>query len=138
MKTIARQMYLWGPKGVSVFALLVACFALFLVYTRPIPELIPATTSTNVVPATGEEGFNVAVFCDDKLTSVRATIAPDASGVTYELRRVKNNVTETVTIVLAQTGDILYAKHFSDGPAGQESGAAFVTDQAKQCITRKG
>ena len=120
----------------TVFALLAACLALFLVYTRPINE-IPATTSQKVVPATGEEGFDAKTFCADPLTVVSKTLAPDASGATYELKRVKDGVSETVTVVLAQTGDVLYAKHFSDQGGVQQSQPAFVDDDVKRCLEKK-
>ena len=136
MKSITRQMYQWGPRGVTLFALLAACLALFLVYTRPINE-IPATTSKNVIPATGEQGFNAKTFCEDSLTSVSKVISPDASGVTYQMQRVKDGVSETVTIVIAQTHDVLFATHYWDTPAGQQSEPAFVDEDVKRCLERK-
>lgn len=137
MKTIARQMFLWGPRGVSIFALLVACFALFIVYTRPVPLIPPNADTVKIVPATGEQGFDAKTFCEDPLTSVSKVIAPDASGATYELKRLKNSVSETVVLTLAQTGDVLYAKHFWDTPTGQQSEPAFVDDDVKRCVERK-
>lgn len=119
-----------------LLALATACFALFLVYARPIGE-IPATTSTKVVPATGDQGFDAGTFCSDPRTVVSKTLAPDASGATYELKRVASGVSETVTVVLAQTGDVLYAKHFWDEDGKQKSQAAFVDEDVKRCLEKK-
>jgi hypothetical protein len=125
-----------GKHGGWALALVVACAAVALVYIRPVGE-IPATTSEKVVPATGEQGFNTAVFCDDSATTVTELPSPDASGITYELKRVKDGTTETVVVVWNQAGDITYAKHFWDTPTGQESEPAFVTEKARSCIEDK-
>lgn len=133
-----------GSKGGWALALIVGlagiALAALAIYTRPDVPIVgtpPATTELKVVAATGEEGFKVYEFCDDPSTSVRETPSPDASGVTYELKRVKDGVTETVTVVFGQAGDVLYAKHFSDQAGGQESQPAFVTEKARGCIEDK-
>lgn len=100
---------------------------------------LPGTGDTiqNVVPATGDQGFNAETFCSDPETSVSKAISPDATGVTYEMKRVRDGVSETVTVVLAQTGDVLYAKHFYDQDGVQQSQPAFVDDDVKRCIEKK-
>lgn len=120
----------------ALIALVVACLALFLVYTRPVSQ-IPATVQRDIVPATGEQGFNANDFCSDPRTDVAKNLSPDASGITYEMKRVASGVSETVTVVLAQTGDVLYAKHFWDQSGVQQSEPAFVDDDVKSCLERK-
>lgn len=140
MKAIAREMYRWGPKGVNTYAgliaLVVSIVVLVVVFTRPV-DVIPTTTQQNILPATGEQGFNAKTFCEDSLTSVSKVIAPDASGVTYQMQRVKDGVSETVTIVLAQTHDVLFATHYWDTPNGQQSEPAFVDEGVEKCLERK-
>lgn len=99
---------------------------------------LPGTGDTyHVVPATGEQGFNAKNFCSDPLTSVRKTVSPDASGATYELKRIKAGVTETVTIVLAPTGEQVYARHFYDLDGSQQSEPAYVDEDVKSCLEKK-
>lgn len=100
---------------------------------------LPGTGDTiqNVVPATGDQGFNAETFCSDPETNVSKAISPDATGVTYEMKRVRDGVSETVTVVLAQTGDVLYAKHFYDQGGVQQSQPAFVDGSVIRCLERK-
>ncbi len=137
---IRNRMRNFGATETIIFAvlcaLILAVVVILLIYTRPVPAVIPATTEENVVPATGEQGFNTKEFCNDNATTVVRTIAPDASGATYELKRLKNGVSETVAVVLAPTSDVLYAKHFWD-QNGQQTEPAYVDDDAKRCIVGK-
>ena len=59
-------------------------------------DTTPTASDAPIVPATGVEGFKVAEFCNDPLTKVRVTPSPDA-GFTYQLTRLKDGVSETVT-----------------------------------------
>src|SRR3990167_859092 len=90
-----------------------------------------------IAPASGIEGFDTTLFCNDKLTKVKAIPAPDASGITYELTRVRDQKTETVVVVLAPDQSILLAKHYYDAAVGQQSEPAIVGEDARKCIEKK-
>ena len=139
MKSIAQHMKSWGPRGVVVFALLVAMAWTAMLYSRAPAEVgIPLPVTERIVPATGVEGFNTAIFCEDDLTRVKALPAPDASGVTYQLTRMKDGVFETVTVVLNPTGETVTATHYYDTAVGQQPQPAVINDAARKCITGKG
>ena len=89
------------------------------------------------VPATGVEGFPVDLFCADPLTTVQDFEAPDASGITYQLLRVRDGKTETVVIVMGANGDTRVATHYYDSLVGQQSEPAFVNEKARECIEDK-
>ena len=111
--------------------------SLYVVSGKPAGDLpVIGGDTVERVPATGEQGFNTAVFCDDPLTKVATSLAPDASGITYVLSRVKDGVTESVVLTFDQTDEVVYAKHFFDR-SGQQSEPAFVTDDARDCIEDK-
>ena len=141
MNTIGYAMKRWGPRGVTNFALalslLISIIALTVVYTRPVPSIIPATTETKIVAATGEVGFPVSTFCEDSRTTVKVFPAPDASGLTYSLTRIAGGVVETVVVVAGSTGDNPTAKWYYDTPVGQEGEPAIVDGKAFDCIERK-
>ncbi len=91
----------------------------------------------NIVASTGIDGFPVADFCNDPLTKVDPFVAPDASGVTYQLLRVRNGVTETVIVVLDKDGSVVVGKHYFDAADGQHVEPAFLTDSARNCLKKK-
>lgn len=116
-------------------ALLLAAAAVVIALTAG-PEVTDVTPlrddkTVRVVPASGEQGFPVEAFCLDKLTKVSEFPAPDSSGVTYQLLRVKDGVTESV--IVSPGG----AKRYWDAPEGQQSEPAFVTAKAEKCISDK-
>ena len=115
-------------------ALAVAVLALAIVYARPIPALIPATTEIHRVPASGIDGWPVAVFCNDPQTKVTYLPAPDASGATYQLVRVVNGVTESVIWTTGPDGESRTATHYYDSTVGQQSEPAVMNDDARRCV----
>ena len=125
-------------------ALAVTALALAIVYTRPV-GVIPATTERKIVvaPASGIEGFDVGPFCADPLTSVRAFPSPDASGVTYQLTRMRDQKAETVTLVLGADESVVMATHYYDavvnvrGGTEQQGEPAFVNADARKCVEGK-
>lgn len=89
-----------------------------------------------VVPATGIEGYTaVLAFCNE--ATIKKLPAPDATGITYQLTRVKGGVSETIVVVLAPTGQTTFAKHYYDTSAGQQSEPAVVDEDAKDCIRKR-
>lgn len=102
-KTLAQHMRTWGPVGVSLFSLAVAGVALFIGLIA-LPEASVDTTPTRddktvvVTAATGIQGFKVKEFCEDDLTKVLRTQAPDA-GYTIQLTRMRDQRFETVTVI---------------------------------------
>ena len=133
----------WGWRGVSLFAVLItlATLVTFLVIL-PVGgvDTTPASDDVNIktVPASGVGGFQVAEFCADTATKVRGPIAaPDASGNTYELLRVRSSITETVIIVMGPDGNTRVATHYFDTVGGQASEPATVSEAARDCINRK-
>lgn len=144
MKTLYWYLHhLWMEARAEVLAgaivgivVVQIILGIYLLGGQPAGNL-PGTEINRIVPATGEQGFNAKAFCEDRLTTVTKTLAPDASGATYELKRVKDGVSETVTVVLAQTSEVLYAKHFSDVGGQQQSQPAFVDEDVKACLEKK-
>src|SRR3990167_2684973 len=143
MKTMHMRAEEMGLRGLT---LLVAATALAVsiagvVSTRanlPVTRDLTGTeTKIMIAPASGIEGFDTTLFCNDKLTKVKAIPAPDASGITYELTRVRNQKTETVLVVLAPDQSILLAKHYYDAAVGQQSEPAIVEEDARKCIEKK-
>lgn len=121
-----------------LLALAVAAFAVFLVYVKaPAQVGIPLPGDVYTVPASGLEGFNVDAFCDDPETRVAVFLAPDASGTTYQLSRVRDNVPEAVVVVKSIDGETRMAKHYYTAEAGQQSEDAVVTEGAWTCILKK-
>lgn len=101
---------------------------------------VPGTggDTIRIVPASGVEGFNTERFCADPLTQVRQFISPDASGVTYQLMRVRDGVAETVTVVYAADSSVLVAQHYYDtATAGQQSEPAILNVEAQKCMRGK-
>ena len=125
-----------------MLALVVAAAALTLVVgaSRATNTPIPGAESTEVkvVAATGAEGFPVEAFCNDPLTKVAELPAPDASGITYQLLRIRDGKSETVVWTTGPTSNSPIAKHFYYDEAGkQQNEAAIVTAGAKNCIEEK-
>lgn len=89
------------------------------------------------VPSEGDTGFPVEFFCQDSDTKVTALPAPDASGITYQLVRVKNGVTESVIYNTGPSDSSRVATHYFDQAGQQQSEPAFVNDKAKDCIERR-
>ena len=121
--------------GIALAALVLAVGA-----SRVSDEPIPGshTTEVKIVPATGAEGFPVEAFCNDPLTKVDELPAPDASGITYQLLRIKDAKAETVIWTTGPTNDSSIAKHFYYGDDGkQREESAIVTAKARECIERK-
>ena len=143
MKTMHMRAKEMGLRGLT---LLVAFTALAVsiagvVSTRANLPVTRDLTGTEkkimIAPASGVEGFDAGLFCNDPLTTVRAIPAPDASGTTYELARVRDQKTETVVVVLAPDQSILLAKHYYDAAVGQQSEPAIVEEDARKCIEKK-
>lgn len=113
--------------------------ALVLFLMVGLPEVGVDTTPTSsdgptFVAATGAGGFPVEEFCNDPLTSIVGPVAaPDASGFTYQLNRVRDGVTETVVVVVSED-QVLAGTHYFDGEDGQESEPAFLTEKARECL----
>ena len=123
-----------------IAAILLAGYAAWNVYLeagRPILGDLPGTEINRSIPATGEQGFNVEGFCQDKLTTVDAFLALDASGETYQILRVKDGVTESVIAVVNPRGETVVANHYYQEGGVQKSEAAFLTDKARDCLARK-
>ena len=127
---LAGQSYGW------LLAVVVAVLAVVVVYSRPIPALIPATTETHIVPATGEQGFPVETFCEDSKTTVKEKEHPDESGTTYELIRIRDGVIESVVWTSGPDGDNPIATHYAY-LGDQQREQATVTKEARECILRK-
>lgn len=134
-----------GGKGGWALALIVGlagiALAALAIYTRPDVPVIgspPATTEEKVVASTGAEGFPVDLFCNDDGTQVKALPNPDASGVTYQLVRVRDGVPEAVIWPSGAHGDNLAATHYwYDDEKVQQSEPAIVTPAARRCVEEK-
>ena len=138
MKSVAQRMREAGPLGVGLLATGAALAA--LVFTAILNgaasvDVTPLNddVTRNVLPASGIEGFPGAVFCNDPQTIVTALPAPDASGLTYQLLRIVNGVTETVVWVSGSRT----ATHYYDSTVGQQSEPAVIDNDAKRCIEGK-
>ena len=130
----AGKDYGWA---LAVLALAISITAF---YAR-VPEQVGApSTGTNILiaPASGLDGFDVGPFCDDPLTKVKGPLpAPDASGNSYQLIRVRDGKSETVTLVLAPDKSITLATHYFDSDVGQVPEPAFLKDSARACVEKK-
>lgn len=119
--------------GIAVTALAIA----LQTNHTTVPVLSPSTV--NVVPAVGEQGFNVEAFCNDPLTTVaRDLIAPPDStyNATYQLTRVKAGIHEVVTVgVYADPNHQPNATHYDSANVPTDG---FVSKGATDCIQRKG
>lgn len=134
-KTVGWQVYAIATVLVSIAA------TLGFVYANGLDRVgagSPGNSTTIVVPASGIEGFPVEAFCQHTLTKVQALPAPDA-GITYQLTRVLDNVSETVTVVTDPAGKVntQFSRHYYDTTVGQDSQPAVVTDAALKCIKDK-
>lgn len=122
---------------IAAFITIVVVAWIYLRADLPIFGTPPATTEQHIIAASGEQGFDVEPFaCDDPLTRISGTVAPDASGITYTLQRTRDGRTETVVLVRALDGTWPYAKHFWEDDK-QNANSAFVSDKALACIERK-
>ena len=138
----AQSARAWGPWGASLFALAVALAALFMalialpgagVDTTPVSDDV----TLEIAPATGIDSLDALDFCNDPRTAVRAFPAPDASGTTYQLTRVRDQRSEAVVVVLGPDKGIVMAASYYDTELGQQSRPAIVSDKARECIERK-
>lgn len=139
MKRLADMFAEAHALGVIIFAL-VTLGAGLLTANVILPEAAgidtqPLGDDYSVAPASGVEGLDVEAFCRDPLTVVLALAAPDASGVSYQLGRVRDAKTETVLVVLSEGA--FAATHYFDTTEGQQSAPAFVTTKARDCIEDK-
>lgn len=130
---ITRLLLLFLILAVLVFALVY----LYGLITADPGVVVTREKSGLLVPASGIEGYDVLSFCNDPLTHVRPFPVPDSAGVTYQLTRVRDLKTETVTVVFAPDHTLLLAKHYYDTAIGQQSEPAIVTEQARRCIEEK-
>lgn len=122
--------WVFGPLG-----FLVAILVLVGADQANAPVPLPGDT-TKIVPATGIGGLDVEPFCTDAATTVGFSIVPDG-GYSHELVRIKDGVTETVTVSFAQDGSVAPAKHYFDSTAGPASQPAVVNQKAVDCIEAK-
>ena len=130
-------MHEWAWRGVTLFALTCVAAALFILpLLTDVTPLVDDRT-VKLVPATGIQGFKVEEFCNDPLTKVTFYPVPDSSGSTYQLLRVKQGMTESVTVVQNAQNEIVVATHYHDGPTGQVAQPAYVSDKAFDCIEAK-
>ena len=129
LRSAASEGGIWLALAIATAALVAALAALPRagVDTTPLSD----DKEVRIVPSTGEQGFPVATFCEDRLTTVRGFLAPDSSGIVYQMIRVKDGVTESVVVTPGG------ATRYWDGPEGQQSEPAFVTAEARQCIADK-
>lgn len=125
------------PLIIALLALALAVFAVVRVgFDEPIP-LAGEKVTIKVVPASGVQGFMAGPFCADPLTQVRALPAPDASGTTYQLLRVRDLKTETVTVVIGADKSLIVATHYYDSAIGQQSEPAILDEDARSCVLRR-
>src|SRR3990167_5679167 len=128
---MAAEHYGW------LLALATTLLAVALLYAKaPAVVNLPLPVTEKIVPASGVEGFPVAVFCEDPLTRVYVSLSPHA-GTTHELERIKDGVTETVTILFAEDGRVMPGTHYYDTTAGQRSEPAIANKAAVDCIEKK-
>lgn len=150
---LAKQMYEWGPRGVSLFAALVsllgATAVALLIYTNAPTVLgvdIKPGDTVRVTPAYGPEGFLVSPFCADPTTKLIARDPiplEDRVAFSYTLERWRGLRQELV--VWSDTGRGAEHWHYTDelvdgnGDGVPESfrmvkEPAFVDNQARDCI----
>lgn len=137
--TFVRRINLRGIGHIALqlSGVIAVLLVIYVMLGEPGGVDVPVGEGKDVIPATGEQGFNVEVFCEDELTIVRPFPAPDASGVTYQLTRLKSGVFETVIVVMDVANTVRTADHYADGPTGQAKQPAFITDNARECINDK-
>lgn len=124
----------------TVVIVLLAGLVVFLVLLPVLgADTTPVTDdkTVKIVPAQGETGFPVETFCRDPLTKVTVTPNPDASGITYQLVRVKDSITESVVYTTGPDDANRAATHYKDVAGTQESEPAFVNDKARDCLEDK-
>jgi len=128
----------WGWLLAIAVSVVVSVIAVALVYSRlDVPGVgkLPATTE-EIVPTSGLEGFPVEEFCEDPATEVKYSIIPHV-GFSHELLRLKDGVTELVTISITEEGEVLPGTHYYDTNVGQQSEPAIAGDGAVRCIEDK-
>ena len=125
--------------GLSLAGLLAALDLTFWQVTgkAPLAKSVGIAEEVKIVPAVGIQGYKVAEFCADPLTKVSFFLAPDSSGSTYQLLRVKNGMTESVVVVRNARGETIVATHYQDTPTGQRSEPGVITDEGWKCIESK-
>lgn len=133
----------WGWRGVWLFTIvwLVALTFFVVVLLNGVANVdvtpLRDDKEIKIAPASGVEGFAVEGFCADPMTKVAPFLAPDASGITYQLSRVRAGKTESVTIVKNADGETRIAKHYYSTTVGQQSEDAVVNAEAWKCIERR-
>lgn len=86
-----------------------------------------------VAPASGIEGYDALLFCNDPLTTLKPPKpAPDAP-IVWELTRTRDLKTETVVYVEGAESGL----HYYDTAIGQQSEPAVMSDEARECIDGK-
>lgn len=136
MKTLRAYAETMGLRGaintlLAGAALAVALFALYQVSGDPVGDL-PGTEETKIIAATGSGLYDVEPFCDDPLTKVYASPAPN-NDITYELVRVRDGKQEAVI----WNGHTAGAEHWWFVGAVQNSEPALVNADAEDCIKDK-
>jgi hypothetical protein len=93
----------------------------------------------NIVASSGVQGFPVEEFvCDDEDTLVSVPVhIPDTVSTSYQAIRVRDGKTETVVVVINNEDSVAAATHYRDGPDGQISQPAFLSDKAVKCLKDK-
>ena len=126
----------WAWKGVTVLALACSLGAVGLVYARvPAQVGIALPETVHVVPATGEHGFPVEVFCEDDATEITVTVLQDV-GESFEALRIKDGVPELVVWNTDETDNRLATYYFMEAGI-QQSAVAVVNDDAAECMREK-
>jgi len=124
--------------GIFGFALGILSIIIVLNIERGVIDPVtPIGDKIMITAAVGVEGFKTTEFCNSPGATASGIQAPDASGITYEIRRVLNGKTETVVFVLDSKQEIQYAKHFYDTSVNQDSEPAVIDKDALACAKRK-
>lgn len=131
----ARAMGLTGVVLVAIVSSLVTQLATNVAAPAAGVDTQPLTNEQKIVPASGEQGFPVDVFCQDPLTKVDklAFVPPDSQfAAVYTLDRTRNAIHETVTVRV-------YADPNREplGTYNDDQHPAYVTKDAVSCITKK-
>ena len=126
------------PKAaLGALAGIVATAAVFLAGDQVDP--ITPTGDTINLPASGVEGLNpeaTLAFCRDGSTKVTFHIVPGV-GQSYELLRLKDNVTELLTVTVAN-GEPSPAKHYYQTVVGEQNEPAAFDQDGVKCLEDKG
>lgn len=135
MNVLQRAFDYWWIIAIGVtVAWLVALTVYVQALDKPAGNVpIIGGDTYKVVASTGSESFDVEAFCNDRLTTVEPSAAPDVSGEIYVLQRVRDGVAESV---LAIEG-VRFATHYYSSPSGQQSQTGVVSDKAWSCIRSK-